>query len=272
MQLLLTGIIAWFCAHLIKFSIKAFDGTPDWRLFYQSGGMPSGHSAMVVSVVVAALALEGVASPVFGLAAVFALIVIHDSLGVRRASGEHSIALNALIRVAGDTKPVRELLGHTPKEVFIGGILGAFVGGFATFSEWAFRVSFLAEPPGEIERMAYLGVFIAILATALIKRIVLTRYRQVDVIKKLKTSLWWTLALPAVIGLFTSLLQFQVRGPGSWRLWAVLLLGTIVLSQVWLFWRLYRFVFRSYRAQKEQLLRRRKAERKSGRRKKKRKR
>lgn len=272
MQLLLIGFIAWLSAQLVKFSISAFHETPDWRLFYQSGGMPSAHSATVIAVTVAALALEGAASPIFGLAAVLAAIVIYDSLGVRRASGEHSIALNILIKAAGNIKPIRELLGHTPREVLAGSILGVVVGGLATFSAWAPHAGFLAERPGDIEMMAYLGVFVAILAIALIKRIVLSRFRQVDIIKKLKTSLWWTLALPAVTGLFTSLLQFQVRGPGSWRLWAVLLLGAVVLSQLWLLGRLYRFVPVSYRAQKEQLLKRRKEERKTRRRKKKRKR
>lgn len=268
MQLLLVGLIAWFSAQLVKFAIRALNETPDWRLFYRSGGMPSAHSATVVSVTVALLALEGPASPLFGLAAILAVIVIYDSLGVRRASGDHSVVLNVIIKAVGGAKPIRELLGHTPKEVAAGSLLGVVVGGAATFKSWSPHAGFLTSPPLDLERFVYLGIFGAILISAGILRLLLGRFRKVAVIKKLKSLIWWALVTPATIGMFLSLLHFQIRGPGSWRLWALLLLVGFTVWHIWLTWGFYRHAPRQYREEKSQLLRRRKASRKTSKRKK----
>ena len=118
-------------------------------LVTSTGGMPSSHSACV-SALITALALEyGTASPLVAIASTFGVIVMFDSMGVRRQSGEHGILLNQLVvdfnqlrgkvlQLTDETdqqntqqeKQLKEYLGHKPIEVFFGiltGILVAFI-------------------------------------------------------------------------------------------------------------------------------------------------
>lgn len=124
---------AWALAQLLKFSIALVRGKADLRYLYASGGMPSVHSAVVCSLAAYALFAGGAMSPLFGITAVFAAIVMYDSFGVRRSTGEQAKTINQLITELGRTgsvrdtssfNNVREILGHKPFEVLVGAILG----------------------------------------------------------------------------------------------------------------------------------------------------
>jgi len=100
--------------------------------FWKTGGMPSSHSALAVSIATAIAFREGVDTSVFILAAFFALVVIRDALGVRRASGLQARSLNLLgkelnLRSGIPYRPVKEVHGHNPPEVLIGSLLGFFI-------------------------------------------------------------------------------------------------------------------------------------------------
>lgn len=101
------------------------------RLF-ETGGMPSSHSAFIVSLTVGIGRLNGFDSSIFALAFVFASIVMYDAMGVRRAAGEHARLLNLILSKDNafrfDNKKLKELLGHTPFEVLGGLILGLIIG------------------------------------------------------------------------------------------------------------------------------------------------
>ena len=91
--------------------------------------MPSSHSALVVSLTTAIAFREGLNSSVFILSSFFALVVIRDALGVRRAAGLQAKALNQLgkelnARYGTSYRPVKEVHGHTPAEVAVGSVLG----------------------------------------------------------------------------------------------------------------------------------------------------
>ncbi len=127
--------VAWVLAQLIKFVIEIIKGDADWRYLYASGGMPSAHSAVVVSLATYALINAGPSSPIFGITAILAAIVMYDSFGVRRSAGEQAKTLNKLItelaregnlRKPSDYNQLREILGHQPMEVLAGAILGVF--------------------------------------------------------------------------------------------------------------------------------------------------
>jgi len=91
-----------------------------------TGGMPSAHSATVVALCLSILWTEGWQNSIFVLAAVLAVIVIRDALGVRRTAGEEGKTINSIIRLAHiKTPPVHYSLGHTPTEVAIGLVIGA---------------------------------------------------------------------------------------------------------------------------------------------------
>ena len=71
---------------------------------------------------------EGFNSAIFAVAFVFSVIVMYDAAGVRRAAGKQATILNQLInsnQVQVDTnEKLKELLGHTPFQVFVGALYG----------------------------------------------------------------------------------------------------------------------------------------------------
>ena len=110
---------------------SAFFATGRWNLqrFVQTGGMPSAHSAAVAALSTSVGLQEGFTSALFGVTLYFSLIVMYDAAGLRRAAGKQAAVLNRLIErhfqhPEGDTQRLMELLGHTPFEVLIGGLLG----------------------------------------------------------------------------------------------------------------------------------------------------
>ena len=76
---------------------------------------------------------QGVGSPIFALAFFFAFVVMYDACGVRRAAGKQAHILNEIVNTKGLTtiqvnEKLEELLGHTPKQVLVGALLGLMVG------------------------------------------------------------------------------------------------------------------------------------------------
>lgn len=97
----------------------------------ESGGMPSSHSAITTALATSLFLKNGVQSDSFVIALVIALIVMYDATGVRRETGRQSEIINKMLEtnifefLAEDTdKKLREFIGHTPFQVFIGAILG----------------------------------------------------------------------------------------------------------------------------------------------------
>lgn len=159
-------VIAWLLAQWIKFSIQAFKGDINFHYLYASGGMPSVHSAVVTSLFVTTWINEGSMSPLFGIVGVVSAIVIYDSLGVRRSTGEQAIVLNALvygleehkITFANNVTKVREVLGHKPREVFWGVVLGAIVAILGNLEKLDKQISFFTAIPKHNELYGYIAV------------------------------------------------------------------------------------------------------------------
>jgi acid phosphatase family membrane protein YuiD len=109
----------------------------DLRVLASMGGFPSSHSAMVMALTTAIGRLQGLTSPLFALALIFSLVIMYDAAGVRRAAGQQAALLNRMIddlfqgRGIGEAR-LRELLGHTPVEVFAGAAVGVAVGTLLT--------------------------------------------------------------------------------------------------------------------------------------------
>ena len=98
------------------------------RRIIGSGGMPSSHSALVCSLATTLAITEGIGSPIFAVSIAFALVVMYDASGVRRAAGKQARILNKIIESEGKNINVQEklieLLGHSPFEVYVGAIVG----------------------------------------------------------------------------------------------------------------------------------------------------
>ncbi len=97
--------------------------------FYSSGGMPSVHSAVVSALTFSVGFHEGFSSTIFAATLVFSLIIIYDATDIRYAAGKQAEILNKIISDFYRThtleeEKLKELLGHTPKEVFVGIVIG----------------------------------------------------------------------------------------------------------------------------------------------------
>ncbi|MCR4434272.1 MAG: divergent PAP2 family protein [Clostridiales bacterium] len=125
--------LSFLIAQTLKvLTVIAFQKKFDFRRFIGSGGMPSSHSAFIVSLATVVGKTYGLKSGLFGVSMAVAIIVMYDAAGVRRAAGKQAKVLNKLICSMDDKtrfdENLKELIGHTPFEVLIGAILGVAVG------------------------------------------------------------------------------------------------------------------------------------------------
>lgn len=131
---LIVPFATWFCIQLFKLiydlvATKKFN----FKRILGAGGMPSSHSAVVVSLCTMIGKNYGINSAIFGLAVIFAFVVMYDAAGVRRAAGKQAKLLNMIVQTPGlsgveVTEKLQEVLGHTPTQVFVGALIGLIVG------------------------------------------------------------------------------------------------------------------------------------------------
>ena len=130
-EVLFIGLSGAFIAQVLKFLLHlAFKKKVDFKQFTTTGGMPSSHSAGVVGIATTVGIISGFSSVIFSVAMGYALIVMYDAAGLRRASGKMAACLNRIMDdfykhdVQSVGGKLKELLGHTPIEVFAGATLG----------------------------------------------------------------------------------------------------------------------------------------------------
>ncbi len=130
-KFLIVPIVMWLGIQLFKV-IYDFNKTKKWnfRRIWGAGGMPSSHSAVVVSLATLMGKYEGVNSSLFAISAVLALVVMYDAAGVRRAVGKQAHILNDILMNQETTgvEKLQEMTGHTPFQVLAGAILGFIAG------------------------------------------------------------------------------------------------------------------------------------------------
>ena len=134
-QILNITITALLIAQLLKLVVMlAVHRKIDFRRFIGSGGMPSSHSSTVVALATCVARKCGIGSTEFAIACVLAIIVMYDAAGVRRAVGTHARTLNKILENWNPSDPVltekklKELVGHTPLQVYAGALLGLAIG------------------------------------------------------------------------------------------------------------------------------------------------
>lgn len=130
-EALFTGISAVILAQILKFFVHLIlKRRVDLRLFTTTGGMPSSHAAGVMGLSTTVGLICGFSSIEFAMALGYALVVMYDAAGVRRAAGKQAACLNKIImdiykqelKEAGGK--LKELLGHTPMQVLMGALFG----------------------------------------------------------------------------------------------------------------------------------------------------
>ena len=135
-RILLIVFIAWLVTQTIKLIVfwvinKKF--VPE--RFFGDGGMPSSHSAVVASLATAIGLQSGLDSPLFAVATVLAVIVMHDATGVRQETGKQAKVINDLVKMLqakerGEMTPaetLKEFVGHTGPQVFVGMLCGILI-------------------------------------------------------------------------------------------------------------------------------------------------
>ena len=138
-EILTVSLLSWFVAQVLKTIINfVLLGRFQLERMWGDGGMPSAHSATVTAMVIATARSEGIHSAIFAVAAVVAIITMHDAMGVRRETGEQAKVLNKMleqwIEVTEKYNPflqnmhLKEMVGHTPLQVMAGFALGILVG------------------------------------------------------------------------------------------------------------------------------------------------
>lgn len=234
-------LVAWLLAQWIKFSIQAFKGDINFRYLYASGGMPSVHSAVVTSLFATTWLMAGSSSPLFGITGVFAAVVIYDSLGVRRSTGEQAVVLNAIVDSLEDQKigfnsnvtKVREVLGHKPKEVFWGIVLGSIVAIMGNLDRLSKQFAFLGAVPKGIELYAYTAILVISLVATLVMLVTFAKRWKKAESQSSRLLAWLTVAV-IVVGLFTALAMYEnVALIGArWVLYVVLGFLAVMMSYV----------------------------------------
>lgn len=132
---LLAAVTAWAIAQILKVIITSImEKRIDIGCLLASGGMPSSHSAFVTALSVVIGMKYGFESDSFAIVCAFALVVMYDACGVRRAVGEQAKVINNIFSALnegsqeGGEKAVKEILGHSPFQVAMGFLLGIFIG------------------------------------------------------------------------------------------------------------------------------------------------
>ena len=207
--------------------------------------MPSVHSAVVVALTVTALLREGGQSSAFGIAAVLAAIVMYDSFGVRRASGEQAAAINSLVESLVEAKVrferpqqrrLREILGHTPGEVIAGALLGGLIAALFNLEHLEAQLTWLGAIPSRSEALALAGAAIVLMVGAI-------GFKFWQARAKSGSAAWGQLAKAILVktqvlgwlSLLFSFAQYERVPALGIRWWTAVLLLGLVIWDVYIF-------------------------------------
>lgn len=144
---IIISIASMVIAQIAKFFVDVIvNKRVDETILISTGGMPSSHSALVTALTVSIglfdYHLTGSFSLAFAVSIVVSLVVVHDSMGVRYEASKHArelnlikLRLNLIENIDVEEKKLKEALGHKPREVLVGVILGSVIAivGFLMF-------------------------------------------------------------------------------------------------------------------------------------------
>lgn len=225
-------LLVWAITQFLKFIIAAAKGRTDFRYLYASGGMPSVHSAVVTSLAFTAFLIDGPQSPIFGITAILAAIVMYDSFGVRRASGEQAAAINRIleslnqdkVKLSQPQQRLREILGHKPLEVTIGAGIGLVLGGLFNASHLGAVVDFATMPIPQSLVIATVVVSSVLIIGAFVLRFVVgPKYRKIAEARQAVNRIFWAFLSLGLVGALVAFLANEKIEAARWLLWPGLL-------------------------------------------------
>lgn len=148
--MLVSAIMGWFTAQVIKIFTNLFVKKEfDIKMLFSNGGMPSSHSSTVLALATAAAVHSGLGSPIFAVSGILAVIVMNDAFGVRWQAGVQAQIINKMIMELFSNKEefdvkLKEIIGHTPFQVFMGALLGFVIAIGYAFVLKAFGINVFA--------------------------------------------------------------------------------------------------------------------------------
>ena len=126
---LIAPISGWVVAQSIKFALTLRKEGLKIQDAVQSGGMPSSHTAFMVALTTVIGLNYGIDDVLFGICFAVTGVIIYDALGVRRTTGQQTVAIKKLAKTAKVTiNTLDNAKGHTLPEVAVGGLVGVGVG------------------------------------------------------------------------------------------------------------------------------------------------
>lgn len=243
---LVVPLLAWVATQVIKFTAEALKGNIDFRQFYQSGGIPSGHTAVVVSLLLIVLINQGISSPLLGVVAVLTTIVIYDALGVRRATGVQAEYLEKILNQLEikQTEPVVSRLshGHTPLEVLYGAILGTILALVFSLEKLGGTLGVLIDQRTNSDNLIFSIIFtlLTLLSILVIFLAGRPQNRRLPTWSNIRRIVTWTVLAPSVVGsLVIWVSQQGVSEVGS-RIVPMLIIAFILTVNVFAYIKLYR--------------------------------
>lgn len=134
-RIFMASVSGWLVAQILKTIIHMwFNRKFVAERLVGSGGMPSSHSATVCALATAAGLEYGGGSFQFAMAAIFAIVVMYDAMGVRRETGIQAKVLNEMMELFTNMgkemsveDKLKEFVGHTPLQVLMGALLGILI-------------------------------------------------------------------------------------------------------------------------------------------------
>ncbi|MDD3012955.1 MAG: divergent PAP2 family protein [Candidatus Gastranaerophilales bacterium] len=130
LEVIFSALIGAFAAQMLKFIFYyTHQKRINFKILTETGGMPSSHSAFVLALATSVGIINGYRSVEFAIALGFSMVIMYDAAGLRRSAGRMAVVLNKIVDDIYAHKPqtserLIELLGHTPLEVIMGGLLG----------------------------------------------------------------------------------------------------------------------------------------------------
>jgi acid phosphatase family membrane protein YuiD len=137
-HMIIIPLIAWASSQVMKiFTYLIVEKKLVWKRVISDGGMPSAHSATVMSLAVTCGWTQGFDSPAFAIAVILAVVIMRDAVGVRRESGVNAEAIKRLADKSNEnlgagedkikTDKLKTLVGHTPMQVAFGCVIGIII-------------------------------------------------------------------------------------------------------------------------------------------------
>ena len=129
-SVLFWSLLSCLLAQFFKVFFNLFsNGELRFGIIFETGGMPSSHSALITGAASGIGYELGFDSSIFALAVAVALIVMYDASGVRKSAGIQASEINKLSKKLDPQSKLhlKENLGHTKIEVMVGSFLGPLI-------------------------------------------------------------------------------------------------------------------------------------------------